>query len=390
MTPCMILVNLFSLSKYSTKPSQFSFFVSQMENYVPRMAPHQLLMPMKFDEFSTSTPQRCLAKLPLKQESIRSFSNWDTSLSFLRTTETAVYESHMATRNIRLSVELTAAEEAMLNDTNSNRKPSVLRSGKKSSSVRRRRSSWIAANYKRSKTSNKYEMNRRREKRMEALCAFRQETIDEFTQSSIEQPVIMNNATFSIGGATVDQSSLIDDESYMQRCEVDAFQNEVASLKMNRSVSLDEIDDDLPMNDDGFEQFCVTKASEHPYDGVDSRIITLELHSTANESEDKVLDNQNNNTMPYSMNSTQNTNASTATAKSTSHCTNTMHLQPHKIPQIVRHKSQARISFNNEKDFGILNQAIDAFNDSHPIVKYYLIAITVAFVSFIMLYLAKL
>lgn len=355
-----------------------------MENFDPNLI-NQFILPTKFDVFSTSTPQRRLAKvsMPMKFDPISSFSNWENSLSFLRTTETAVYDSQVFTMAVpRLSVELTRAEEAML-------QPTVFkRSGKKISNIRRRRLSSVAVNYKRPTTS-KQQINKRREKRNDAYSQCRKFIEEE--RHSIK--AVGNNATFLIDGEPARESG-VSDESYMERCEIDAFHHEVNRIQVIGSMSLNNIEEDIPINENdentNFEQLCATKASEHPYDETDLRMPMMELneennstaHGSAEELFAKSENELNNNTLALSTNSSMNTTSTTA--KANSHCTHTMYLHQHKIPQIVRHKSLARISLNSEENISTYSHVIAAFNSLHPIIKYYLVAITMAFVGILM------
>lgn len=362
-----------------------------MENYDPNLF-NQLALPMKFDEFSTSTPQRQLVKLcvPMKFEPISSFCNWENSLSFLRTTETGVYDSHVITMAVpRPSIELTRAEEAMLQPT-FNKCSTTKRNGKKMSNNRRRRMSFVGACYKRPVTS-KQQIIKRREKRIDAFSQCRELIDEEQSRQSIE--VIANNATFSIHGELDSEASI--DESYMERREIDAFHNELDRLQVNGSESLNNIEEDVPSHEHdentNFEQLCNTKASEHPYDDTDSRMLRMDssekIDSYDGQFADELMcksenEENNNNTLPLSMCSSMNTTSTTA--KANSHCTHTMYLQKHKIPQIVRHKSLARISLNSEENGGTRSQLISAFHGLHPILKFYLVGITVAFVGVIM------
>lgn len=357
-----------------------------MENYDPNLI-NQFILSTKSDEFSTSTPQRRLAKVSvaMKFDPVSSFTNWENSLSFLRTTETAVYDSDVLTMAVpRPSVELTSAEEALLQPT------MVKRSGKKMSNNRRRRLSSVGANYKRP-TNSKQQINKRREKRNDAFSECRKFIEEEHQRQSIKP--IENNATFLIDGKPERESDVLD-ESYMERCEIDAFHHEVDRIQENGSTSLNNIDEDIPINENdentNFEQLCATKASEHPYDETDLKMPMMESHeennSGAHESVEELFgksENEgNNNTMALSTNSSMNTTSTTA--KANSHCTHTMYLHQHKIPQIVRHKSLARISFDIEENTSTQNQAIAAFKSLHPFIRYYLVGITVAFVGILM------
>lgn len=357
-----------------------------MENYDPNLI-NQFILSTKSDEFSTSTPQRRLAKapIPIKYDPILSFSNWENSLSFLRTTETAVYDSHVFTMAVpRPSIELTRAEEAMLQPT------LVKRSGKKISNNRRRRLSTVGANYKRP-TNSKQQNNKRREKRNDAFSECRKFIEEEHQRQSIK--LVGNNATFLIDGEPQRESG-VSDESYMERCEINAFHHEVDRMQVNGSTSLNNIDEDIPINENdentNFEQLCATKASVHPYDETDLKMPMMEsleennsnAHESAEELFGKSENEGNNNTLALSTNSSMNTTSTTA--KANSHCTHSMYLHQHKIPQIVRHKSLARISLNSEENTSTQSHVTAAFNSLHPIIKYYLVGITMAFVGVLM------
>lgn len=352
---------------------------------------------MKFDEFSTSTPQRRLAKWsgPLKFDAIPSFWNCDYSLSFLRTTETAVYDTHVITvADPRPSIELTRAEEMLLQPV-IYKSSTVKRSGKKMSNNRRRRMSTAGAQYKRP-AFNKHQINRRREKRIDAFSKGRKLIDDDSVWQSIKPAG--NNATFLIDSEPENDSILVN-ESYLEQCEIDAFQNEIDRLQVIGSTSLNMIDQDDPINENdentNFEQFCNTKSSEHPYDDTDLRMVSMDLlvennsnsrESAAESVSCKTENEENNNTMPFSTISSLNTTSTTA--KANSHCTHTMYLHPHKIPQIVRHKSLARISLNSEENTSTRSKLISEFNNLHPAFKYYLVGITVAFFS-ILIYVSR-
>lgn len=284
----------------------------------------------------------------------------------------------------RPSIELTRAEKAILEPTIA-KCATTKRSGKKMSNSRRRRMSFVGACYKRPATSRQ-QNNKRREKRNDAFSQCRQLIDEEQSRQSIE--VVANNATFSIRGEPDSEASI--DESYMELREIDAFQNELDRLQVNGSASLNNIEEDLPSQEHdentNFEQLCHTKVSEHPYDDTDSRMLRMDSIEKT-DSYDGLMcksenEENNNNTLPLSMNSSLNTTSTTA--KANSYCTHTMYLQKHKIPQIVRHKSLARISLNSEENGSTWSQLFSAFNGLHPILKYYLIGITVAFVGVIM------
>lgn len=364
-----------------------SLFLMQMENNDPNLI-NQLISPKKFDEFSTSTPQRRLAKLsvPMKFDAIASFYNWEHSLSFLRTTETAMYDSHVVPRP---SIELTSAEEALLQRPTLNKSSTNKRSGKKMSNSRRCRMSFVGAYYK-CLPVNKHQVNRRREKRIDAFSRCRKLIDEDRVRQSRKS--VANNATFSIDGKTDSDSSLLN-ESYMARCEIVAFHDEIDRLQVNGSTSLNNIEDDLPVNENdentNFEQLCNTKVSEHPYDETDLKMPSMnvlvheENDSNARDSDEEFIckseNEENNNTLTLSTISSLNTTSTTT--KANSHCTHTMYLHQHKIPQIVRHKSLARISLNTEVNASTCRQVLSAFNNLHPILKFYVVGITVAFVG---------
>lgn len=363
-----------------------------MENYNPNLK-NPMILPKKFDEFSTSTPQRRLTNklsvLPMKFES--SYTTWENSLSFLRTTETAVYDSHVITMTIpRPSIELTHAEEAMLQLT-ANKSLMVKRNGKKMSNNnnRRRRMSVIGGQYKRPAT-NKQQFNKRREQRNNAFSQRRKLNDEEHVKQTIVSNA-NNNATFLIDGEPENESSLID-ESYIERCEINAFHNEIDRLQVNGSTSLNNIENEILIHESdentNFELLCNTKASEHPYNDTDLKMTSMDLHekndTNAGESiEERSENEENNNALPISTNSSLNTTSTTA--KANSHCTHPMYLNQHKIPQIVRHKSLARISLNTEENASGQSKFIKEFLNLHPFIKCYLVAITVAFVAVLVL-----
>lgn len=345
-----------------------------MENIDPNRI-SQLILPVQFDRFSTSTPQRRLAGLPggpTKFDAILSFSHWDHSLSILRTTETAVYESHVITTAIaRPSIELTHAEEALL-PIDSRKPSSNKRSSKKLMNNRRRRTSLVSTCYKWPTT--KHQSNKRREKRIDAFSKCRK-FIDDESVLEVIQPASKANATFSIHDEPKD--SLLFDESYMVKCEVDAFHDEIDRLKVSGSTSMDQIEEDTPINEydenTNFEQLCSTKVSQHPYENTDMRQTSMDSSVTndTNIPAPTSTSGDIDNTVPLSQNSSLN-NTST-TAKANSHCTHPIYLHQHKIPQIVRHKSLARINLS-EAD-------ANAFRPLHPFIAYYIVSITVAFFS---------
>lgn len=364
------------LTQSSTEYWTKFLFLQQMENYDPNVL-SQLILPAKF-EFSTSTPQRRLAKvsIPGKFDALSSFCNWENSLSFLRTTETAVYDSHQAIS--RPSIELTRIEEAMLQPMFNN-PVAVKRTGKKMMNNRRRRTSSVEGVYKRS-AKNAQQTNRR-EKRIDAFSRCRK-LIDE-EQKSVQ--IKSNDATFVIDDESESETEILD-QSYIERCELDAFQKEIDRMEISSLINLG---DDFPINENdentNFEQLCNTKMSEHPYEEANSKVSTMELqeNSSSNASDSvetsssKFATEENNNNSPFP-------SCSPNTAKMNGHCTHPMYLHPHKIPQIVRHKSLARINLNSEDNISRCWEFISAYNKMHPFMKIYLIGISAALVGVLM------
>lgn len=344
-----------------------------MENYDPNVL-NQLIVPAKF-EFSTSTPQRRLAKMsmPGKFDALSSFCNWENSLSFLRTTETAVYDSHQAIT--RPSIELTRIEEAMLQPM-LNDSATLKRGGRKMKNNRRRRTSSVEATYKRP-AKNEQQTNKRREKRIDAFSRCRKLIEEEQISAKIKS----NNATFVIDDESENETDVLD-ESYIERCELVAFHKEIDRMKIS---SLINSGDDFPINENdentNFEQLCHTKMSEHPYVEANPKVSTMRQDNSNSNASDSVEVSSGKLEIEENNNNSASPSCSPNTAKMNGHCANPMYLHPHKIPQIVRHKSLARINLSSENN-------TSAYNKMHPFMKIYLVGISVAFFG-ILMYLVK-
>lgn len=257
----------------------------------------------------------------------------------------------------------------------------------------------------------------RREQRIDAFSQCRKMFEEQINKSIVPAKPI--NATFLVDHQTIDiKPSLSDDDSDIEKSEIDAFHMEINRYREltndSESVQFTESNIELCEIDENanFEELLIKKESQHPYDEENLVKIKMENESPpanlANILESPSLaisqnyDYVNNFTPLSSHSAVSSLNTTTATTKTTGSYCGRIYLSQHKIPQLVRYKSQARISQNsNESGHTHSNPSIttrmksnynnimNGWYDLQGVIKYYLIAITIAFIAAILLHVFR-
>lgn len=252
----------------------------------------------------------------------------ERSLSILRTTNVYTCDS----TELNSTVELTSPNS----DSPQNQSKSEFFSGKRrKSNCAKRRKSGVIKNQKR----------QWKEKRLREFTKGRQLSIGH--SDAFKHSFKIPNATFSI--IELKTQKLLN-ETELEKEEIDAFHHEI-DFHPSKLELIDEfIDDDI-----NFERLCNEKESDHPYG---DRNVVIALKKSINKeppsitSETQVLSESNNkeyNDTPASLCSTVSTTINRTYQSST------LDLNRHKMPRIIKYKSQTQINQNFSETTDDLN-----------------------------------
>lgn len=265
---------------------------------------------------------------------MNSISAWDRSLSILRTTDVNSFDSTDVDPEMleEIAEDVVSPSSDSVSGNGETNHP--LTNKRRNSNCRKRRLSHILA---------KQAVQRRqwREKRLSAFSKCRKISVGH--SEAFRKSGKLTNATFSIKESTRTLSQF--DESELEKQEINAFHAEIE----NRFEFFDEFDGELELNT-SFEKLCHAKESNHPYEerGKNATVEISASNQNSIESDSQNFSASkskdcNANDTPVS----QKSMCSTRSNKTDCHCS-ALNLNRHKVPRIVKYKSQTQINQNLE------------------------------------------
>lgn len=329
------------------------------------------------DDFKTSTPQRNRRQVN-SFDSTRSLFN--QSLSMLLKTDLAAYDfsddpSFLLTPSVKALINNKATPSS---DSNSDAKTSNASSVKRRKSTFRRRRSIVMA-FKRS------QVRHQKEKRNAAFNQIRQMSVGQ--SDAFQLSIQPTNATYFVESMST-KTSISLRESQIEEQEINAFHNEIGQCGVIEDFTVSECSKTIALDGKGtevFEKLCNVMESEHPYEHVDLRSLPISVSLNAEES------NCQSNVQSESLNPASKSRDGDATAASMASVESAVSVatkgscqsfessppHQHRIPRIVKYKSQTQICQTFDKDGrGFIRE----WNQLSFTMKIYLISVSIGFV----------